>query len=685
MHDMNVFFEQHNTLHETFPFDRLNFADYEPAMMKGMEQEKAEIDAIINNPEQPTFENTILALEHSGKLLDNVTNIFYNMLSANTTPELEELAQKMSPLLSEHSSNITLNTELFARIKVVYDFYTQPSAPKLGKQQMRLLTRLYEKFMLNGVNLPEEKKEILRSLRTQMGTASLKFSQNLLNDKNLFEMHITDEADLEGLTPLCIEEAKEKATEKGKEGWIFTLQAPCYGPFLRYSAKRALRERMWRAYNTLCTHDNEYNNFKLVREIVNLSRQIANILGFNCFADCALIHRMASNPATVNAFIDKLVTTYKPHAVKELARVEEYARKMEGEDFKLMPWDFPYYSNKVREELYNINSEMLRPYLELSKVKQGVFGLANKLYGINFTLNKEIQTYHPDVEAYEVTEADGTYLAVLYCDFHPRESKKSGAWMTSFKEQWKEPDGTNSRPHVSIVMNLTKPTATSPALLTLGEVETFLHEFGHALHGIFANSEFKGLSGTNVYWDFVELPSQFMENYSMQEAFLNSFASHYETGEPIPHEYIERLIAGKNYNEAYACMRQLSFCRLDMWYYTQTEDIAEDIEALENAAWADTQLFDYVPATCMSTQFGHIMSGGYAAGYYSYKWAEVLDADAFSLFLEKGIFDRKTAQSFRENILSRGNEEHPMTLYKNFRGSEPTIDALLKRNGITAQ
>lgn len=676
---MNPFY----TTYHYIPFDCIKETDYEPAMMKGIEEEDQEIDKIVNNPDAPTFENTIVAMERSGELLDKVTTVFFNLLSAETTDFLDELAQKMSPILSEHSNNIMLNEGLFKRVKAVYDDHASDQFARLNAEQKMLLKNTYEGFVRHGALLSDEQKEQLRRITAKLGVLSLQFSQNKLKDTNDFILHITDEANLEGLPESAIDLARQTAKEREMEGYVFTLQAPSYTPFLTYSARRELREKMFRAYNTLCTHDNENNNVTIVGKIVNLHREMAQLLGYDTYADYALTRRMAEKKENVYQLLNQLIDAYLPSAKKEVEEVEKVWDVNDNDDKGgFMPWDFAYYANKLKEERFNINSEMLRPYFELSNVKKGVFGLATKLYGITFRPNTEAPVYHPDVEVFDVLDKDGSFLALLYCDFHPRASKKSGAWMTSFKEQWTEPDGTNSRPQVSIVMNLSKATDTKPALLTLGEVETFLHEFGHALHGMFANTTYRSISGTNVYWDFVELPSQFMENYSVEPDFLHTFATHYETGEPIPQELIDRIIASRNFNVAYACMRQVSFGLLDMAFYTLQDEFKSDLFAFEREAWKRAQVLPGVEGTCMTTQFSHIMAGGYSAGYYSYKWAEVLDADAFSLFQEHGIFDTKTAQSFRDNILSKGGTEHPMTLYKRFRGQAPTIDALLRRNGI---
>lgn len=674
---MNPFY----TPYEYTPFDTIKETDYEPAILKGIEEEDKEIDQIVNQPEAPTFENTIEALDRTGELLGKVTSVFYNQLSAETSDYLDELSQRMSPILTEHSNNITLNKRLFRRVKAVYENHAAKDFKDLDAEQKMLLTTTYEGFVRKGANLPDEQQKRLRALSAELSVLTLQFSQNKLKDTNDFLLHITNEEDLEGLPESAINLARQTAKERNMEGYAFTLQAPSYMPFLTYSAKRELREKMYLAYHTLCTHPNDNNNTGIVRKIVNLRREMAQMLGYDTYADYALAHRMAEKPQAVYDLLNQLIDAYMPTAQAEVKAVEDLCHQtLNLQPF--MPWDFPYYANKLKESRYNLNSEMLRPYFQLAKVKEGVFGLAHRLYGITFRRNHEVPVYHPDVEVYDVMDKDDSPLALLYADFHPRTSKKSGAWMTSYKEQWKEKNGKNSRPQVAIVMNLSKATDEQPALLTLGEVETFLHEFGHALHGIFANTTYRSLSGTNVYWDFVELPSQFMENFSTEKEFLNTFATHYKTGEPLPQELIDRITASRNFNVAYACMRQVSFGLLDMAYYTMKDAFTADPIPFEQQAWSRVKLLPSVEGTCMTTQFSHIMAGGYSAGYYSYKWAEVLDADAFSLFQERGIFDPETAQSFRNNILSRGGTEHPMTLYKRFRGQAPTIHALLRRNGI---
>lgn len=675
----NPLLQPYHTLHDTTPFDHIGLEDYEPAIRKGMEAEDAEIQQIIDNPEAPTFENTVLALEQSGKLLDRVTTVLFNLMSAETCDELDAIAEKLMPELSEHANNISLNEKLFDRIKQVYQ---QKDRLTLTQEEQRLLEKTYDGFQRNGANLSEKDKETYRNLSMELSSLTLKFSQNHLKETNKYELVLTDEADLEGLPESTREAAALTAKEKGKEGWVITLQAPSCVPFMKYSKRRDLRKQLYLAYNTQCTHDDEFNNEEIVKKLVNLRMQIAQLLGFTDYADYVLRKRMAEDSTHVYKLLNDLLEAYTPKALQEVEEIKQLACKQEGTDFQLMPWDFSYYAEMLKEQKYALNEEELRPYFELEQVKQGVFGLATKLYGITFKENKDIPVYHPDVQAYEVFDRDGSYLAVLYTDFHPRAGKRSGAWMTSYKEQWIESDGTNSRPHVSVTMNFTKPTAEKPALLTFSEVNTFLHEFGHALHGMFANTRFQCMSGTNVYWDFVELPSQIMENFAIEKEFLNTFARHYQTGEPIPETLIQRIIDASNFNVAYACLRQVSFGLLDMAWYTRQTPFEGDVKAYEKEAWKKAQVLPQPEETCMSVQFGHIMSGGYSAGYYSYKWAEVLDADAFSVFKEKGIFNTDVARSFRENILSKGGTEHPMTLYKRFRGQEPTIDALLKRNDI---
>jgi len=679
----NPFFFPYNTPHDVAPFDCIRLEDYEEAFLEGIRREDEQIDKIINDPRKPTFDNTIISIddEKDGEgyydLLDRVSSVFFNLLSAETNDEMDALAQKLSPVLTKHANDIRLNEKLFERIKYVHQHHR-----KLTPEEKMLLDKCYDGFVRSGALLDAAGKERLRQLTEEASMLGLQFSQNLLKENKAFTLHITDESQLDGLPATAREAAALAAKEMDKEGWVFTLDFPSYSPFMTYSMQRDLRRQMYMAKNTECIHDNSENNLDICKRLINLRRELAQLLGHKTYADYVLKHRMAGNVRNVYKLLNDLIVAYKPTAVKEVAAIEEMAKKTEGKDFKLEPWDFGFYSHKLQLKKYNIDAEMLRPYFELSKVIDGVFGLANRLYGITFKQNDDIPVYHPDVKAYEVFDKDGSFLAVFYADFHPRKGKQGGAWMTEYQSQWIDRKGENIRPHVSVVMNFTKPTEEKPALLTLGEVETFLHEFGHSLHGMFANTRFESLSGTNVWWDFVELPSQFMENFAIEKEFLRTFAFHYQTGEPLPDELISRIVKSRNYNVAYACLRQVSFGLLDMAYYTKKDEFTDDIIPFEKKAWAKAMVTEQLPDTCMTVQFSHIMAGGYAAGYYSYKWAEVLDADAFAVFKKEGIFNPATAQRFRDCILSKGGTENPMVLYKRFKGSEPTIDALLKRNGI---
>ena len=678
---INPFFEPYKTPHETVPFDKIRLEDYEEAFIEGIRRDDEQIEKTINNPDEPTFDNTIINVDDDKDgyydLLSRVSTVFFNLLSAETNDQMDALAQKIQPVLTKHANDVRLNKRLFERIKAVHDKHRE-----LTSEEQMLLDNCYDGFVRSGALLSDDDKEKLRKMTEEASMLSLQFSQNLLKENKAYTLNITDEADLEGLPETAREAAAVAAKEHGKTGWVFTLDFPSYSPFMTYSAKRQLRKEMYMQRNTVCTHDNAENNISICKRIINLRREIAQLLGFETYADYVLKKRMASNAKNVYKLLDDLIDAYMPTAKEEVKDIEKKAKEMEGDDFQLEPWDFSFYSHKLQLERFNLDSEMLRPYFELNKVISGVFGLANKLYGITFKENKNIPVYHPDVKAYEVFDNDGKYLAVFYADFHPRKGKQGGAWMTEYQGQWIDRKGENVRPHVSVVMNLTKPTEEKPALLTLGEVETFLHEFGHSLHGMFANTRFESLSGTNVWWDFVELPSQFMENYAVEKDFLRTFAFHYKTGEPLPDELIDRIVKSRNFMVAYGCMRQVSFGLLDMAYYTRRDAFDEDLIKFEKNAWAKAMVLKQLPNTCMTVQFSHIMAGGYAAGYYSYKWAEVLDADAFSVFKKNGIFDKATAQKFRDNVLSKGGTEHPMTLYKRFRGAEPTIDALLERNGI---
>ena len=673
----NPFLTAYHTPFETIPFHLIKTEHFEPAIEEGMKVHNQEVDAIIHCPDEPTFHNTIVALEKSGSLLDRVSTVFGNLLSAETSDELEAIAERVMPRLSEHSNNISLNEKLFARIKQVYD---ETDKEALTPEERMLLQNTYNGFIRSGANLAPEQKERFRQLSAELSVLTLKFSQNNLKETNRYELLLTTEQ-TDGLPQSALDAYAQAAKDKNKDGYLVTLHAPSFVPFMKYSTHRVLRQQLYMAYNTQCTHEDEFNNLEIVQKLVNLRLERAQLLGFDTVADYVLSRRMAENSTNVYKLLNELLEAYTPTAHQEVEEVKNLAKELEGEDFELMPWDWAYYSEKLKEKKFNLNEEELRPYFELKNVIQGVFGLATQLYGITFEENPDIPVYHPDVKAYEVHDKDGSFLAVLYTDFHPRASKRSGAWMTSYKEQWKDEKG-NSRPHVSVTMNFTKPSEDKPALLTFSEVNTFLHEFGHALHGMFADTTYQSMSGTNVYWDFVELPSQIMENFAIEKDFLNTFAKHYQTGENIPEEMIQRIVDASNFNVAYACLRQLSFGLLDMAWYTRTEPFEGDVRSYEKKAWEKAQVLPGIEETCMTVQFSHIMAGGYAAGYYSYKWAEVLDADAFSLFQEKGIFDAATANSFRENVLSKGGTEHPMVLYKRFRGQEPSIDALLKRNGI---
>ena len=662
---LNPFFEPYGTPHDAVPFDRIRLEHFEEAFMEGIRRDNEQIEKTINNPEKPTFENTIINTEEDEgyyDLLSRVSTVFFNLLSAETNDEMDALAQKMQPILTQHANDVRLNPRLFERIRYVHLHHR-----KLTAEEKMLLDNCYDGFVRSGALLDEAGKERLRQLTEEASMLSLQFSQNLLKEQKAFTLDITDEAQLDGLPETAREAAALTAKEQGKQGWTFTLDYPSFSPFMTYSTQRELRKQLYMARNTICTHD------------VNLRREIAQLLGYKTYADYVLKRRMASNTRSVYRLLNDLIDAYKPTAVKERDELRKLAHK---DVDKMKPWDSGFYSHKLQMKKYNIDAEMLRPYFELKRVIDGVFGLANKLYGITFKENKDIPVYHPDVKAYEVFDKDGSFLAVFYADFHPRKGKQGGAWMTEYQGQYIDRKGENVRPHVSVVMNLTKPTEDKPALLTLGEVETFLHEFGHSLHGMFANTRFESLSGTNVWWDFVELPSQFMENFAIEKDFLRTFAFHYQTGEPLPDELINRIVKSRNFMAATACLRQVSFGLLDMAYYTKKDEFTDDIIPFEKKAWKKAILGEQLSDTCMTVQFSHIMAGGYAAGYYSYKWAEVLDADAFAVFKKHGIFNQETAQRFRDCILSKGGTEHPMTLYKNFKGSEPTIDALLKRNGI---
>jgi Zn-dependent oligopeptidases len=673
----NPLLEVYKTPHQTIPFNEIKTEHYFPAFEEAMKQHTIEVDAIVNNPETPTFKNTIEALEHTGKLLNKVSSPFYNLLSSETSDELQEIAEKISPILTEHSNSISLNEKLFARVKAVYD---QKDKLKLTKEQQMLLKNTYDGFADNGANLSDADKVKYREISKDLNMLSLQYGQNVLKETNQYSLLITDKSLLKGLPVDVMDMLAANAKKASKEGWLLNLKTTTYVPFMKYAENRDLRRELYVAYVSRCMVGGEYDNRENIRKIANDRLKIANLLGHKSYADYVLKHRMAENKKQVYDLLDKLLKAYKPTAVKEYEAVQAYADK-HGAYFKLQPWDWSFYSEKLKDEKYSINDEILKPYFELEHVKKGVFGLATRLYGIHFTKNSNVPVYHKEVEAYDVTDENGKFLAVLYTDFHPRDGKRAGAWMNDFKPQWKE-GNTDSRPHITIVMNFTRPTSTKPALLTFEELTTFLHEFGHSLHGMLTKCTYESLSGTAVYRDFVELPSQVMENWGSEKEFLDGFAANYLTGEKIPVELIQKIKASENFNAAYFCLRQLSFGYLDMAWHTIEAPFEGNVTSYEKQAMASTQILPDFSEGAMSPNFSHIFSGGYAAGYYSYKWAEVLDADAFSVFAKNGIFDKKTAESFRKNILEKGGTEPPMELYKRFRGQEPTIDALLKRNGI---
>ena len=666
------------TPHGTAPFSQFNDSLWSSAIDRGIALAQQEVDAITAQRSRPDFDNTIVALERVGEDLNRVLNVFYPLMSANSTPAMMDIAVEASQKLSDYSTSLILNQELWKRIKAVYD---DRKLFNLSPEDEMLLQKTYDSFALSGANLEGEDREKFRKLSAELSALTTAFGQNVLKEMNTYEIYLTKD-DLAGLPESSVSAAAEAAEAKGRKGeFLFTLDQPVYSAFMKYSTRPDLREKMYRLYNGRNT-PGEFSNLDNIKRISELRLEIAKLLGSKSYADHSLKRTMAENPAAVYELLGKLRDAYRPALDAEMAELTEFATKIEGKPVKIMPWDYSYYSNKLKAEKYAFDEEALRPYFQLDNVVKGVFGLATKLYGITFTPNDKIEVYHPDVKAYDVNDADGRYIGVLYTDFFPRSSKRPGAWMTNFKEQFVTDEGANSRPHVTIVMNFTKPTAEKPSLLTPYEVETFLHEFGHSLHGLLADSKYASLSGTNVYRDFVELPSQFNENYLTEREFLDSFARHYQTGEAIPNELVDRLIRSQQYGAAYACMRQLGFGYLDMAWHTITEPVADPV-AFESNAIETVRVFDDVPGTMISPQFSHIFSGGYAAGYYSYKWAEVLDADAFALFKEKGIFNKEAADSFRNNILSRGGTEHPAELYRRFRGQNPTIDALLNRDGIT--
>lgn len=671
-------------------FDKIKTEHYLPAFEQAITEAKAEIDAIVNNPDAPTFENTIAALDEAGGRLNDAAGIFYNLMEADTNDQMQDIAEKVSPMMTEYSMYVSLNEPLFARVKAVHE-----SAEGLEPDQARLLEKTWKSFVRSGANLGAEDKETYSKLSEQLSLLTLQYGKNVLAATNSFTLNLTDEADLEGLPDFVREAAVETAKSKEMEGWAFDLSAPSYGAFMKYSTRRDLRQKMWMAYNTRAT-EGENSNIELCRQIAESRLKIANILGYETYADYALEERMAKNPQTVNEFIQKLLEPSLPAAKAEVKELYEYARANGFEDSEIQPWDFGFWSEKLKDARYSINDEQLKPYFRLESCIDAAFGLAGKLYGLTFEERKEIPVYHPDVKVYDVKDADGRHMALFYADFFPRASKRGGAWMTEFRGQ-SIVNGVEKRPFISLVTNFTKPTADKPSLLTHDELTTLLHEFGHSLHGILAEGRYSSLTGTNVSRDFVELPSQIMENWAFEPEFLDTFARHFETGEALPDTLINKIVAAKNYNAAYAQVRQLQFGILDMAWHTLKGgsesghfDRFSDLKtmqelgtiAFEKAALKSSNVIPSIPEACISTSFSHIFSGGYSAGYYSYKWSEVLEADAFSLFKEKGIFSTEVSHSFRDNILSKGCSEDEDVLYRRFRGHDPEPEALLEKLGI---
>jgi len=662
---------------EIAPFLEIKNEHFKPAILNAIDLARQEIVQISTTPEVPTFENTIEALEFSGRQLDLVTNIFFNLNSAETNDEIQKIAQEVSPLLSEFRNDIILNEELFKKVKSVY---SQKDSLGLNVEQSMLLEKKYKAFSRNGANLSDDNKEALREIDKKLSSLSLKFGENVLAETNRFELQITREEDLAGLPDDVIEEAKEIATSREKDGWIFTLDYPSYIPFMKYARNRELRKKMAIAFGARGFHGDELDNKDIVLETAKLRYKRANLLGYSSHADFVLEERMAETPQKVQDFLDQLLEKAQPAALREYRELEDFARELDQID-RLEKWDSGYYGEKLKQKLFELDDEMLKPYFKLENVIDGVFNISNKLFDLHFREVFDIPKYHPDVKTYKVIDSEDKEIALFYADFHPRPGKRDGAWMTSYRPQFQK-DENDYRPHISIVCNFTKPTKSTPSLLTFNEVTTLFHEFGHALHGMLAATTYPSLSGTSVYWDFVELPSQVLENWCYEPEALQLFAKHYQTGELIPQELITRIKKASNFHEGMATLRQISFGKLDMSWHGIDPSYVDDVKAHEEKAFETTRLFPEVEENCMSTSFSHIFQGGYSAGYYSYKWAEVLDADTFEYFQEQGIFNRVLAKNFRENVLSRGGTEHPMILYKRFRGKEPQPDALLKRAGL---
>jgi len=672
----NPLLQNFETPFNTAPFSKIKNEHFKPAFEKAIEIATAEIDAICNNPKVPTFENTIEALDFSGKTLDRISSIFFNLNSAETSEEIQKIAQEVSPLLTKFSNDITLNKKLFKRVQLVYDIKDELN---LTKEQDTLLTNNYKSFVRNGANLKSKEKEELRKIDTELAKVKLNFGENVLAETNAFELHITNKEELNGLPETSLELAEITAKQRNKKGWVFTLDYPSYIPFMTYAENRLLRKKMAIAFGAKAFQNNKYDNQKNVLSIVNLRNKRANLLGYKTHAHFVLEERMAENPNNVIAFLNDLLEKATPAANKDFELLKNIAKK-DGIN-NLEKWDSAYYSEKLKKQLFDLDQELLKPYFKLENVINGVFKVAQKLYGLNFEEINNIDTYHEDVKTYKVTDKSSNFIAVFYADFFPRKGKRGGAWMTSFKNQWIK-NNENSRPHISIVCNFTKPTETKPSLLTFNEVTTLFHEFGHALHGMLANTTYPSLSGTSVYWDFVELPSQLLENWCYEKETLELFAKHYKTNNLIPMELVKKIKESSNFLEGMQTLRQLSFGILDMKWHTTNPNEINSVKEFESIAFKNTQLFPDVKENCMSTSFSHIFQGGYSSGYYSYKWAEVLDADAFAYFLENGIFNSEIAQKFKTNILQKGGTEKPMDLYLKFRGKKPTIDALLKRAGL---
>jgi Zn-dependent oligopeptidase len=674
---MKILTQHFNTNYNTAPFSQIKLDDYHPAFIENIAAAKAEIDAIINNASAPTFENTIEALDFSGNALDRLSSIFFNLNSAETCEEMQKIAQEVSPLLTKFSNDITLNEDLFKRIKTVYD---QKDSVNLSTEQATLLDKKFKSFSRNGALLSEDKKIKLREIDTELAKLKLTFGENVLAETNNYQMHITNERDLKGLPEGTIEAAKSLAKSKEQEGWIFTLDFPSYIPFVTYADNRELRKEMAIAAGKKAFQNNEFDNQEITLKIAKLRFERANLLGYATHSHFVLEERMAQNPDKVKSFLTDLLAKAKPAAQKEFAQLMTFAKDLDGID-QLEKWDGAYYSEKLKQKLFNLDDEKLKPYFQLENVLNGAFTIAGKLFGLTFTEIFDIDKYHEEVTTYEVKDEFGELVSIFYADFFPRKGKRNGAWMTSFKSQYIK-DGVNERPHISNVCNFTKPTETKPSLLTFNEVTTLFHEFGHGLHGMLANTTYPSLSGTSVYWDFVELPSQIMENWCYEPEALALFGKHYETGEIIPQEYVQKIKKSASFQEGMATLRQISFGLLDMAFHSNNPTDIIDIKAFEKAAFEGTTLYPDVPENCMSVSFSHIFAGGYSSGYYSYKWAEVLDADAFAYFQECGIFNKEVATKFKDNILSKGGTELPMELYKKFRGQEPKPDALLKRAGL---